>query len=59
MVILPCSVFLCVFQLCVCVCVYSDIHTADLGPQARADVGPVNIAELVSVKVFIFCVSVS
>lgn len=58
MVILPCSVFLCFFfQLCVCVC--SDIHTADLGPQARVEVGPVNIAELVSVKVFIFCVSVS
>lgn len=30
---------------------YSDVHAAD--------VGPVNIAELVSVEVFIFCVSVS
>lgn len=59
MVILPCSVFLCVFQWCVSVCVYRDVHTADLGPQARVDEGPVNIAELVSVEVFIFCVSVS
>lgn len=67
MVILPYSVFLCVFQLfvcvwmCVCVSerVYSDVRTTDLGPQATADVGPVNIADLVSVEVFIFCVSVS
>jgi len=44
---------------CECVCVYSEVHTADLGPQARVDEGPVNIAELVSVEVFIFCVSVS
>lgn len=35
----------CVFfsGVCVSVCVYSDVHTADLGPQARVDEGPVNI----------------